>query len=104
MQMHRGNLFLIGMPGSGKSTLGRLLAKRLDKRFYDADAELEQRLGVSIAVIFELEGEPGFRDREEAVIAEYVEHMNAVLATGGGAGLRTAHRETLQQNRAGLQP
>jgi shikimate kinase len=54
MQMHRGNLFLIGMPGSGKSTLGRLLAKRLDKRFYDADVELERRLGVSIAVIFEL--------------------------------------------------
>ena len=85
MQMHRGNLFLIGMPGSGKSTLGRLLAKRLDKRFYDADIELERRLGVSIAVIFELEGEPGFRDREEAVVAEHVEHTNSVLATGGGA-------------------
>jgi shikimate kinase len=98
MQMHRGNLFLIGMPGSGKSTLGRLLAKRLDKRFYDADVELEQRLGVSIAVIFELEGEPGFRDREEAVVAEYVEHVNAVLATGGGAILRPANRERLKQN------
>jgi shikimate kinase len=98
MQMHRGNLFLIGMPGSGKSTLGRLLAKRLDKRFYDADVELEQRLGVSIAVIFELEGEPGFRDREESVVAEYVEHVNAVLATGGGAVLRAANRERLRQN------
>src|SRR5437879_11494299 len=98
MQMHRGNLFLIGMPGSGKSTLGRLLAKRLDKRFYDADVELERRLGVSIAVIFELEGEPVFRDREEAVIAEYVENINAVLATGGGAVLRTANRERLKQN------
>src|SRR4029077_836657 len=96
MQMHRGNLFLIGMPGSGKSTLGRLLGKRLDKSFYDADVELEQRLGVSIAVIFELEGEPGFRDREEAVLAECVEHMNAVLATGGGAVLRAAHRESVK--------
>src|ERR1700716_32991 len=96
MQMHRGNLFLIGMPGSGKSTLGRLLAKRLDKRFYDADVELEQRLGVSIAVIFELEGEPGFRDREEAVVAEYVEHMNAVLATGGGAVLRPPQSRSSQ--------
>ncbi len=64
MHLHRGNLFLVGMPGSGKSTLGRLLAKRLGKAFYDADSELERRLGVSIPVIFELEGEPGFRDRE----------------------------------------
>src|SRR2546430_15472790 len=100
MQMHRGNLFLIGMPGSGKSTLGRLLAKRLDKRFYDADVELEQRLGVSIAVIFELEGEPGFRDREEAVGAEYVEHVNALLAPRGGARLRPAHRGRPQPKRA----
>ena len=98
MQMHRGNLFLIGMPGSGKSTLGRLLAKRLDKHFYDADVELEHRLGVSIAVIFELEGEPGFRDREEIVVAECVEHVNAVLATGGGAVLRAGNRQRLKQN------
>ena len=96
--MHRGNLFLIGMPGSGKSTLGRLLAKRLDKHFYDADVELEQRLGVSIAVIFELEGEPGFRDREEIVVAECVEQVNAVLATGGGAVLRAGNRQRLKQN------
>jgi hypothetical protein len=66
MHLHRGNLFLVGMPGSGKSTLGRLLAKRLGKAFYDADSELERRLGVSIPVIFELEGEPGFRDRSAA--------------------------------------
>jgi shikimate kinase len=98
MQMHRGNLFLIGMPGSGKSTVGRLLAKRLDKRFYDADVELERRMGVSIAVIFELEGEPGFRDREETIVAEYVEQTNAVLATGGGAILRLVNRELLKQN------
>ena len=68
MHLHRGNLFLVGMPGSGKSTLGRLLAKRLDKHFYDTDAELERRLGVTIPVIFELEGEPGFRERESTII------------------------------------
>ena len=72
MHLHRGNLFLVGMPGAGKSTLGRLLAKRLEKSFYDADTELERRLGVSVPVIFELEGEAGFRDREEAMVAELV--------------------------------
>src|SRR5437660_7906640 len=98
MHLHRGNLFLVGMPGSGKSTLGRLLAKRLGKAFYDADAELERRLGVSIPVIFELEGEAGFRDREQAIVAEFVVHANTVLATGGGAILRPVNREILKQN------
>jgi shikimate kinase len=98
MHLHRGNLFLVGMPGSGKSTLGRLLAKRLDKAFYDSDSELERRLGVSIPVIFELEGEPGFRDREQAIIAEYVQHTHTIFATGGGAVLREANRDCLKQN------
>ena len=96
MQMHRGNLFLVGMPGCGKSTLGRLLARRLDKRFYDADVELERRLGVSIPVIFELEGEHGFRDREEAVLADLVTQTNVVLSTGGGVVLRAVNRERLK--------
>jgi shikimate kinase len=94
--MHRGNLFLVGMPGCGKSTLGRLLARRLDKLFYDADVELERRLGVSIPVIFELEGEQGFRDREEAVLADLVGHTNVVLSTGGGVVLRPANRTRLK--------
>ncbi|MEO8754423.1 MAG: shikimate kinase, partial [Casimicrobiaceae bacterium] len=68
--LHRGNLFLVGLPGAGKSTLGRQLARRLHKRFVDADAELESRLGVSIPTIFEIEGEAGFRDREEVTLAE----------------------------------
>ena len=95
--MHRGNLFLVGMPGCGKSTLGRLLARRLDKLFYDADVELERRLGVSIPVIFELEGEPGFRDREETVLADLVTHTNVIVSTGGGVVLRPANRERLKQ-------
>jgi shikimate kinase len=98
MHMHRGNLFLVGMPGSGKSTLGRLLARRLGKAFYDADSELEQRLGVSIPVIFELEGEPGFRDREQAIIAEFAQHTHTIFATGGGAVLRQVNRDCLKQN------
>jgi len=98
MHMHRGNLFLVGMPGSGKSTLGRLLAKRLDKRFHDTDAELERRLGVTIPVIFELEGEAGFREREAGILAEFTEHTNVILATGGGAILRPENREKLKRN------
>jgi shikimate kinase len=98
MHLHRGNLFLIGMPGAGKSTLGRLLARRLDKPFYDLDTELERKLGVTIPVIFELEGEPGFRDRESAVVIEFTALPNVVLATGGGAILRPPNRIALKQN------
>ena len=98
MHLHRGNLFLVGMPGSGKSTLGRLLAKRLEKQFYDTDAELERRLGVAIPVIFELEGEPGFREREATIIGEFVAYANVILATGGGAILLPPNRTALKQN------
>jgi shikimate kinase len=98
MHLHRGNLFLVGMPGCGKSTLGRLLAKRLNKLFYDADVELERRLGVTIPVIFELEGEPGFRDREETILGELVAHTNIILSTGGGVVLRPSNRERLKQS------
>lgn len=95
MQLRRGNLFLVGMPGAGKTTLGRQLAKRLGKAFLDCDIELEARLGVSIPAIFEIEGEPAFRDREQALLAELVQRTGIVLATGGGAVLRAANREAL---------
>ena len=96
--LRRGNLFLVGLPGAGKSTLGRQLARRLHKQFIDADAELEQRLGVSIPTIFEIEGEAGFRDREEAVLADLTALANIVLSTGGGAILRPDNRVRLRDN------
>jgi shikimate kinase len=98
VHLHRGNLFLVGLPGAGKSTLGRQLARRLAKAFVDADAELERKLGVTIPTIFEIEGEASFRDREEAVLAEVTTLSNIVLATGGGAVIRPANRERLQTN------
>jgi shikimate kinase len=83
--------------GAGKSTLGRQIARRMHLPFHDADIELEHRLGVSIATIFEIEGEQAFRDREEALIAELTELRNIVLATGGGAITRDASRRCLKE-------
>lgn len=97
MTLHRGNLFLVGLMGAGKSTLGRSLARRLGKRFVDADHELEVRTGVGIPTIFEVEGEPGFRDREEALCAELAALSGVVLATGGGVVLREASRRRLRE-------
>ncbi len=94
--MSTGNLFLVGLMGAGKTTVGKLLAKHLGKRFVDADQEIEQRTGVKISVIFELEGEAGFRDREQAVIGDLSECDGIVLATGGGAILREANRRSLR--------
>src|SRR5947207_11420703 len=96
MQLRRGNLFLVGMPGSGKSTLGRVLARSLGKTFVDADHELERRLGVPISTIFEIEGEDIFRTREEETLARLVQRVDIVLATGGGVVLRPLNRERLR--------
>ncbi len=98
MALHRGNLYLIGLPGAGKSTLGRQLARRLDKAFVDADHVLEERMGVSIPTIFEIEGEAAFRDREQATLAELVASEGIVLSTGGGVVLREANRALLKSN------
>lgn len=98
MQLRRGNLFLVGLPGAGKSTLGRSLARRLDLAFVDADVELETRLGVTIPTIFEIEGEASFRNREETTLADLVRRTGIVLATGGGVVIRPANRERLKAN------
>ena len=98
VRLHRGNLCLVGLPGAGKSTLGRQLARRLSKTFIDADAELERKLGVTIPTIFEIEGEASFRDREEATLAEIATLSNIVLATGGGVVIRPANRDRLRIN------
>jgi shikimate kinase len=88
-------LFLVGPMGAGKTTVGRRLAKSLHRKFLDADHELERRTGVKIPVIFEIEGEAGFRAREKRLIAELTELDDVVLATGGGAILDPDSRQAL---------
>jgi len=90
-----GNLFLTGPMGAGKSTIGRQLARQLKIPFHDSDHEIEQRTGVDIPLIFELEGEAGFRKRESAIIDELTRLQGIVLATGGGAILDQQNREHL---------
>ncbi len=96
--MHAGNLYLVGMMGAGKSTVGRLLARRLKLRFLDCDHEIERRCGVKIPLIFEIEGESGFRARESEVLAELSALRGIVLATGGGAVLAAQNRRRLAEN------
>lgn len=96
--MEKGNIFLIGLMGAGKTTIGKLLAKQLGKTFYDTDQEVERRTGVKIPVIFDLEGEEGFRKREAAVIHELTSLENIVLATGGGAVIAQENRDSLKKN------
>ena len=93
--MHAGNLYLVGMMGSGKTTVGRLLARRLKLRFLDCDHEIERRCGVKIPLVFEIEGEAGFRAREAETVAELSELPGIVLATGGGAILLEENRRRL---------
>jgi len=90
------NIFLVGPMGAGKSTVGRQLAKTLNMEFVDCDREIEDRTGVTIAVIFELEGEEGFRKRECAMIEQLTERDGIVLATGGGAVLDEENRSRLR--------
>ena len=89
------NLFLVGMMGAGKSTIGRLLARRMKRPFFDSDLEIVRRCGVSVPVIFDIEGEPGFRAREAQMIAELTELEGIILATGGGAVLDAESRKRL---------
>jgi len=89
------SLILVGMMGAGKSTVGRVLARRLKRGFYDTDEEIERRCGVRIPVIFDIEGEAGFRARETQVIAELCALDNTVLATGGGVVLAEENRRLM---------
>lgn len=82
--------------GAGKTTIGRLIAKQLNLSFIDSDHEVEQKTGVKIPTIFELEGEEGFRKRESAMIAELCQRDNIVLATGGGAVLKPENQTQLK--------
>lgn len=91
------SVFLIGMMGAGKSTVGRLLAQQLNLQFVDADREMEARSGVSIPTIFDIEGEAGFRRREIGLLDELTQRTGIVLATGGGAVLNEAMADSLRR-------
>src|SRR5688500_8083262 len=90
------NIFLVGMMGAGKTTVGRALAQRLRRRFVDTDKVLVERCGVPIATIFEIEGEDGFRRREAGVLDEVSREAGLVIATGGGAILLAENRALMR--------
>ncbi|PCI50911.1 MAG: shikimate kinase AroK [Moraxellaceae bacterium] len=90
------NIIFIGPMGAGKTTIGRALASQLKWEFVDSDQEIEARTGANVAWIFDVEGESGFRDREEAVIDELTQRDSIIIATGGGAVLRPVNRERLK--------
>jgi shikimate kinase len=91
------SVFLIGLPGSGKTTVGRQLARRLQLPFFDSDHEIEKRVGTSIRDFFALEGETRFRDIEQQVLDELSQGSAMVLSTGGGAVLRQVNRQHLHE-------
>jgi shikimate kinase len=92
------NIYFIGLMGAGKTTVGKIIAKNLGKVFYDTDLVIEQRTGVKVSTIFELEGEAGFRKRESAMIEELSQLDDIVMATGGGAVLAPENRDHLKQH------
>lgn len=92
-----GNIYLVGLMGAGKTSVGRYLARRLGKTFYDCDHEIERRTGVTIPVIFDIEGEAGFRVREASVLGDLTNLQDIVLATGGGAVIDAQNRKALAE-------
>ena len=91
------NIYLVGLMGVGKSTIGKKLASRLGVAFIDCDQELERRNGVSVTTIFDIEGEAGFRKRETRLLAELAEQNIGVIATGGGVVMQEVNRSLLKQ-------
>jgi len=89
------NIYLVGLMGAGKTTIGKVLARRLSYSFIDSDHEIARRTGVSVPTIFEIEGEEGFRKREAQIIAEIAALDTQVVATGGGVVLRPENRQLL---------
>lgn len=98
MSSKHKNIFLIGPMGAGKSSVGKYLAAQLNMDFFDTDEEIEKRTGVDIGWIFDVEGEMGFRKREEAVVADLANLSNIILATGGGTILSPDSRAILHKN------
>lgn len=92
------NIILTGLMGAGKSTVGKALAKRRKMIFCDSDRLIVEKTGVDIPTIFEIEGEDGFRDREQQVITDLIAEDNIIIATGGGSLLREINREMLTQS------
>lgn len=92
------NIYLIGLMGVGKTTIGKQLAKALQRPFYDSDKAIEDSMGVDIPTIFSYEGEDGFRDREQAVIRQLTSLSGVVMATGGGSVIRAENREVLKSS------
>lgn len=95
--MSRPNIILVGLMAVGKSTVGRMLADALGMRFFDADQVIEERAGAPISWIFDVEGEAGFRDREQQVLEDLTREEGIVLATGGGAVLRRENRAVMAE-------
>ncbi len=92
------NIFLIGPMATGKTTIGKKLAKKTSKKFYDSDIEIKKSTGADIPLIFEIEGDAGFRKRETKIISKLVLHRNIVLSTGGGVVLAEENRDMLTEN------
>lgn len=94
--MSKRNIILVGPMGSGKSTIGSIMAKRLNREFQDSDHYIEEKTGVDIARIFDIEGEQGFRDRESSALNELLNQDNRVIATGGGSVMREENQALLR--------
>jgi len=98
MLAKNSNIFLIGPMGSGKTSVGKIIAKALAKEFHDTDQEIEANTGVDISYVFDVEGETGFRKREEKLVEVITQKKNIVLATGGGAIESENNRRCLANN------